>query len=410
METFNLKCPDCGANVEYDAATNLLYCVSCGQFFEADKVKTNVKVEEIKTEQAWHSQEETQDTTEKMEVNIFHCSSCGAEIMTNDVEVSKYCAYCGQSTIIFDRVSQEKRPDKILPFKITKEDAITRVKEHFAKAKYLPDEVDGITVNSVYGIYMPYWVFDTYTELGINITKQYKNEVRKYNEFGTKDMYVTLDASKRLNDNISLALNPFPVEDALDFEAGYLSGFYADRYDVSFEIRKDEAREIAKQALKQELYYRNPDAMQDKIMIDTYGKFYNIIASTDQTESTYGEKYELNSIEYVFMPIYFITFNIQNRLTNILVNGATGKIVGGVPVDKRKIKKSQITGMIIWGLILGIAGAFLCRYLPLIWSVGFFVILTAFIMSAGLTARNKFEKMQHEINSASMFSISNHRE
>lgn len=437
METFNYKCPNCGANVEFDPATNLFYCASCGQFYQIGEVKTNKKADEEESVQSWHNEalyenveekvgtlqsdqrpEETEESlstdsaefdkgTVYMEINIFHCSSCGAEIMTNDVEVSKNCAYCGQSTIIFDRVSKERRPDKILPFKITKEDALTKVKERFAKASYLPDEVDNISVNSVYGIYMPYWVYDSHMEMGIYSKGTKKS--RGFDEFGTKDMPVTLDASRRLNDNVSIKLNPFPIEDAVEFDPGYLSGFFADKYDVSYEERKDHAKQLIKTVLEAELNARVPGSYSPQ-MKETYGQTYEKLVSYGNTYSTYGEKYELKSVEYTFLPVYFFTFRIKNRLINILVNGANGRIVGSVPVDENKIKKAQTKYMIIYAIVFGLVAAALFRWMPTLWAAGVFLILTGSCFLAGTTSKKKYEKMYKETNSASMFSISRNRE
>lgn len=432
METFNYKCPDCGANVEFDPKTNLLFCAYCGQFYPAEKVNTNVEVQEEKKENDWHSDEsinvkisingnETNSDSpvnkeytnvesynpEFMEMNIFHCSSCGAEVMTNDVEVAKRCAYCGQSTIIFDRVSKEQRPDKILPFSLTKEDAVEIAKRRFAKAKYLPDEVSNIEVSSVYGIYMPYWIYDSHMVMGVNVRVKTDNGYESYKESGTKDMLVALDASKKLNDDISLMLNPFPVENAVDFDAAYLSGFYADAFDVPCESRKQDAIRVISNALEDELTSKLPIGYDEQIR-DTYGDIYKKLGAV-QTE-TYGEKYTLKGIYYAFMPLYFLTFKVKNRRTNILINGVTGKIVGSVPVDTAKVKKAKIINIIMMSLIIGPIGALLFGFFPVYWCAFLFAILIFSAIAASTRAKEKYERVQREANTSAMFSISNNRE
>lgn len=437
MNTINYKCPNCGSNVEMDIPTNTFYCAACGQFYQLNEIKTNSNVGHDETVQSWHNGGIT-ESTEKidipiqreltedylsedvsedsrgfdkgivyMEVNIFHCSSCGAQIMTNDVEASKNCAYCGQSTIIFDHVSKERRPDKILPFKITKEEALSKVRERFAKAKYLPDEVDNINVNSIYGIYMPFWVYDSHMEMGIHSDGNQKS--KGFDEFGAKDMKIALDASRRLNDNVSIKLNPFPLDDAVEFNPGYLSGFFADRFDVSHEERKNHAKQLMKIALEAELKTQIPGSYSPQ-MKEVYGQTYETLAMYGKEYDTYGEKYELKSIEYTFLPIYFFTFSIKNKLINILVNGASGRIVGGIPVDEGKIKKAQTKYMIIYGLVFGLIAAALFRWMPTLWAAGLFLIVTGSAYLAGRVSKKKFEKMYKETNSESMFSISRNRD
>lgn len=432
METFNYKCPDCGANVEFDPKTNLLFCAYCGQFYPVEKANTNVEVQEEKKENDWHSDEsinvkisingnETNSDSpvnkeytnvesynpEFMEMNIFHCSSCGAEVMANDVEASKRCAYCGQSTIIFDRVSREQRPDKILPFGLTKEDAVEIAKRRFSEAKYLPDEAKNIEVDSVYGIYMPYWIYDSHMAMGVNARVKTDNGYETFKESGTKDMFVALDASKKLNDDISLMLNPFPVENAVDFDAAYLSGFYADAFDVPYESRKQDAIRVISNALEDELTSKLPIGYDEQIR-DTYGDIYKKLGAV-QTE-TYGEKYTLKGIYYAFVPLYFLTFRVKNRRTNILINGVTGKIVGSVPVDEKKVNKSKIRDMIIMSLIFGPIGAAFFGFFPVYWCAFLFAILIFSAIATSTRAKEKYERVQREANTSEMFSISNNRE
>lgn len=425
MDVMNVKCPDCGANMEYDPNSNLMYCAYCGQFHQVGGIgKTNEKEEETKKD--WHmdapvkydvsseksdNNEETVEEEYKsvdsyeanyIEVNVFHCSSCGAEMMTNDVEVTQRCAYCGQAGIIFDRVSKEQKPDKIIPFRFDKETAIDMVKHRFKSAKYLPDEVERITVDSVYGIYMPYWIYDSHMAMGIKLTRNGNNGNYTTKDSEIKDKLIALDASKRLNNDISLLLNPFPVEEAVDFDPSYLSGFWADKFDVPFEARKDDARRVFADELEEEILSRHLDP-EVKVMEETYGNIYRK-TGVIQVER-YGEKYTLKGIYYAFMPIYFITFRISDRLVNILVNGTTGRIIGSVPADPRKVKKDQTVKMIIWGAIMGVVGAMFFRYMPTFWCVLIVLILGVSMFSAGRRAKEKYERIQREANSEAMFSL-----
>lgn len=425
MDTFNYKCAGCGANLEYDVESKLMFCQNCGEFYPLKKSQTNVKVDLGDETQEWHEKQNGNEDCNKsntsnwheknpdsyspnfMEVNIFHCSSCGAEIMTNDVEVSKNCAYCGQSTIIFDRVSKEQRPDVILPFKLTKKEALSKAKERFAKAKYLPDDIDNVSVESVYGIYMPYWVYDSNIQMGVKGKFTVNKTVYNLDEFGSKDMLVTLDASKRLNDNISIQLNPFPTEEFEEFDPGYLSGFFGDRFDVEYDKRKDDAKEVIADLLEDDLVKGKP-GVPSKLMRMNYGEIYDKF-NMNQIHR-YAVKFKLKDIMYAFLPVYFITFRIKEQLINILVNGASGKVIGTVPVDEDKLDKARIKEMIIWGIIMGAVGAVLFRYMPTVWSFLIFAIMAACTVVSGKKAKEKFETTQSQANSEAMFDISRHRE
>lgn len=422
MDTFNYKCPGCGDNLTYDVKSKLMFCNSCGEFYPIDEAKTNVKFEakpdektETETDAEFEGDRKGKDNLNSdydynpnyMEVNIFHCSSCGAEIMTNDVEVSKFCAYCGQSTIVFDRVSKELRPDVILPFRLTKQEAINRVLNRFLKAKCIADEIENISVDSVYGIYMPYWLYDVWAQLGVKGDFKCNKTTYHLDEVGDKEMTVSLDASKRLNDDISLLLNPFPTDEVEEFDSAYLSGFYADRFDVSYEKRKSDAEDVITDILEEELIEGKP-GVPTKQMRDTYGEVYKTFRVNQITR--YAKRCDIKNIRYAFLPVYFITFRIKEKLVNILVNGAGGKVIGSVPVDEEKLRAAEKRGMIGWGIGMGIAGALLFGFMPLVWSIMVMGAFTFCICFSGKKAKAKFEKIEEETNSESMFDISRNRE
>ena len=79
----NLKCPSCGGQMVYDVATDKMLCEYCQQ-------KTETRHFSYKTE-------------EYIETNIYHCSSCGADLMVNGTEAATCCSYCGKPSKGFCR-------------------------------------------------------------------------------------------------------------------------------------------------------------------------------------------------------------------------------------------------------------------------------------------------------------------
>lgn len=64
---------------------------------------------------------------------------------------------------------------------------------------------------------------------------------------------ITVDASRTLNDESSIRLEPYDMKDLKPFSAGYLSGFYADCSDEFMEIMKFKAVERAKKMFNKEI-------------------------------------------------------------------------------------------------------------------------------------------------------------
>ena len=89
------------------------------------------------------------------DTRVYICSHCGAEVVTSDTEVSTFCVYCGNPAIVFNRIAKEYRPDGIIPFTVTKEDAIKYINLKFRKNLTVPKEVmDKVLPQNIRGIYI----------------------------------------------------------------------------------------------------------------------------------------------------------------------------------------------------------------------------------------------------------------
>ena len=280
MDTYTYKCPGCGAELRFNPENNLLECTVCGNQYMINNNPATEDVNQNNINNGYadnnyanngYTNESSVNNSygnnaninnnyqnnsnannsnyddEYMDINIFHCSSCGAEIMANEVEISKFCSYCGQSAIIFDRVSREKRPAKIIPFSLSKDQAILRVKAKMRDAKFVSEDATNIKVDSVYGIYFPYWLYNAKLELGTQFRVKNNDNYTSYDRRTEKVHDVLLDASKKFNDYASKMLNPFPVDRLVDFNPAYLSGFYADKSDVESSVRENDAKEYLKE-------------------------------------------------------------------------------------------------------------------------------------------------------------------
>ena len=99
-----LKCTNCGGAVKFDIQSQALRCDSCMTTFAPSDFDVNGSAEEEK----------------EMNLTIFRCPSCGGEIASTDETAAGFCSYCGASTILESRLTKDKRPEFIIPFKRTK--------------------------------------------------------------------------------------------------------------------------------------------------------------------------------------------------------------------------------------------------------------------------------------------------
>ena len=224
------ECPNCGGNLKFEIASQKMFCAYCESRLEPEEV------------------EKESDTTQSdsFEVNVFLCPQCGGEMLSGDKDATAFCSYCGSANILTPRISREKRPRYIIPFKKSKEDCKKAYVRKMRKAFFVPKEYrDAEFIDGFRGIYMPYWSYRLTqrgpVDFGGKISERHGDYVhtKHYRLTGELDASYegySFDASTSFYDNISEALGPYQVKDMRDFSPAYLSGFYADVADVKTDL------------------------------------------------------------------------------------------------------------------------------------------------------------------------------
>lgn len=327
------KCSFCGGALKYDAELQMMVCEYClGMFPVTDTDEEKALAKE--------SGDELLEQDDFIECEIYTCKSCGAELVINDVEAATYCAYCGQPAIVFDRIEKRRKPGYIIPFSITKNYAIASIREKFIQGKFVSDEIKHFNPDLLRGIYIPFLLYDIrykdkqliqgqYTEKDSNDTSTmicFREAVAAYKN-------IPVDASDRLPNEASERLEPYYDHAMMDFKVEYLSGYYADLMDS----KADQLKTIAVSRTK-EMFW---EQMQKSVALDKC----KLLKS--------NPKYEVEKEQYVLFPVWFMIFHEGNREYTILVNGQTGKVVGGLPPSRAKTLKVTI----IIGALLSVLGA-----------------------------------------------------
>lgn len=92
---------------------------------------------------------------------MYTCPQCGGEITGDQVTAAARCPYCDNNVVMSSQVSGILKPDLIIPFKTTKEQAIEALKNFYKKKKLLPDAFKSENrIKEIKGIYVPFWLFD----------------------------------------------------------------------------------------------------------------------------------------------------------------------------------------------------------------------------------------------------------
>ena len=331
MEAIQYKCPNCGGELKFDPGKQQFGCEYCRSLFSEAEIKQVCKENE-ETDLS-RSPEELQQEQEFAEhSNLYECGSCGAQIVADDNTTAAFCYYCHNPVILKGRLSGEYKPGKVLPFKITKEEALHIFSGWCKKRWFLPSAFkEKQNLEKITGLYVPFWVADCNVHADLNaIGKQVKTwrsgDYRYTNtkEFAVRRMGqvgldgIPADGSSKIEDQLMEAIEPFNYEEVQPFSMSYLSGFYADKYDV------DKAGVFPR--------IRNRAIQGADRQIRSTIKGYNALSVTSSSMNVLRTDWQ-----YMLLPVWFATFKFEDKMYEFAINGQTGKQAGTPPLSKGKL-------------------------------------------------------------------------
>ena len=134
------QCPNCAGNMSFDADSSTLSCPSCG--FDEN-------IEQ-------HPEELIQAEFEEGDAREYHCENCSAVLLTDEHTVATSCDFCGSNVVIANRVGGTLAPSKVIPFKVTKEEAIAAFKKWTRNGLLTPRGfASRERLQSIQGVYVP---------------------------------------------------------------------------------------------------------------------------------------------------------------------------------------------------------------------------------------------------------------
>ena len=326
-----IKCPNCTAELDFDAKDQLVKCSYCGSEFNPKEMNSKVKMAKEKK------------PTGEYEGKGYSCTQCGATLMTFDETAITFCSYCGSQAMIEEKMMKVNNPDFIIPFKITKEQCIEAYKNKIKKSLFCPNYLkQDVTLEKFRGIYMPYVIY----KLGKNGKDTFKGEKYSHRS-GNYDIYdkytitANIDASyeglsydllSKYYDKYSSAI-PFNYKEKEEFNPNFLIGYYADAGDVDSSVYDTDVTKIA-----------SNDTTRFLRKYKEFGKY-----GCSSPKSNLG----VDERKIGMFPVYFLAIrDNKNNINYAVVNGQTGKVVADIPISFTKyLVASAILSVITFLLI-----------------------------------------------------------
>ena len=334
METniIEYKCPCCNAGLHFSGESQQLKCEFCDNTFELDAVKAyNASIAESVPETIeWEQAPQTQWQTEES-VRAYQCPSCGGEILTDDNTAATFCPYCDNPTVLPHQVTGTLKPDGVIPFKTTREDATAAFLKSCKGRPLLPKFFTSQSrLEKITGMYVPFWLYDcdakyqgTYKATHIRSWSDSKYHYTRTEHFllerGANAAFarIPMDGSEKMDDEYMESIEPYDYSAIVPFDMGYLSGYMAESYDVPAESGESRVRQ------------RVEESMKDMIASSTIG-YNTVVPAGSQVTVAQGKA------NYVLMPVWMLNTRYNGKLYTFAMNGQTGKISGTYPVCKSK--------------------------------------------------------------------------
>ena len=324
------KCPGCTGNLFFNTDSRQLTCKFCGNSYSPDvfeMLDVFGKVEE---------EPDAKDDDQRHEIV---CSSCGAVVITDENTSSSICCYCGSPALAARRLTKEFRPDYIIPFKVTKEEARAKFVEWAKNNKYIPsDFTSKENINKLTGLYVPFWLVDCKCEAefyGTGYIKQNNGRATfALDRFITFYLSrVPFDGSKKISDRLMAAVEPFDYSEMKEYKDSYLPGFFAERYDQT------------PLELSEKVSNRTRRYAETAIKLMSCGQYDSVTFSQGYSNASEFKH------SYALLPVWFMNYQYNGVNFGFAINGQTGEVCGDLPFDPIK-RNLELAKTVVLRLVL----------------------------------------------------------
>lgn len=335
MDTvLEFKCPCCNAPLSFSGECQQMKCEYCDNSFHLETLRACQEGDQPNTPPQVHWDENNRqewDSAEKDTIRTFLCEACGGELITDDHTAATFCPYCGNPTILPGRVSGGLKPEAVIPFKTTKEDA-QKAFLNLCKGKPLLPKffTENQQVEKITGIYVPFWLYDCQADLsGSYKATRIHTWSDSHYTYTKTDHYllrrqadaaysgIPMDGSSKMDDTFMESIEPYDYTEAKPFDMAYLSGFLADKYDVEAKSGEDRIRNRVSHTMDSQLQ-------------STFLGYSTVLPTSRQLQIDHSKA------RYILLPVWLLNTKYNGKTYTFAMNGQTGKMTGTFPVCKKR--------------------------------------------------------------------------
>lgn len=336
-------CTKCGAKLEFAPGADSLRCPYCTTI---NRIEVVGEVQELDLLDYLQRLEQSQPQDI---VSAVKCGACAAEVTVPQNATSFSCPFCGSNLVSESHQCSIIKPNAVLPFKVTREEATTAFRRWIKSLWWAPGALKRRSMldASLTGIYLPHWTYDAYAQTAyvgergdaywetqwvrVNGRMQAR-PVRKVrwspasghveNRFND----VLVPASKTLDQSKVRDLMPWDLASCLPYADDYLAGFRAERYQVSLPDGFEEAKQ------------RMAPVIHSTICQD--------IGGDEQRVHQASTRYSDLTFKHLLLPLWLSAYRYSGKVYQFMVNARTGEVQGQRPYSAAKITLAVIMAIV----------------------------------------------------------------
>ena len=336
-------CPACGAEAVWTPGKQALVCGYCGTTSPAQVELTPGGEEVIKEHDlaaALRSIPDDRRGWQAKKISV-RCQSCQAISVFDPERVGQRCDFCGSSALVpYEEIKEAFRPESLLPMKLAETQVREAIRRWYGTRWFAPNKLKRLALtDTVRGLYIPYWTFDAqvhadwtadsgyyywetehYTDANGKRQSRRVRRTRWVPSSGSLNHFFDdelVPASRGVPQNLVRRIEPFPTKELTPYNAGFLSGWVVERYQIDLVAAAQAAREQMDSELRRLCGAQVP-------------------GDTHRNLRVYPN-YSGQTFKHILVPIWLLIYNYRRTAYQVLINGYTGAIAGRYPKSWVKI-------------------------------------------------------------------------
>ncbi len=353
------SCPSCGGEAQWNPAKKLLVCPFCGTTSpgQAELTATgDTVIVEHDLAVALRGIPDTQRGWQTQKISV-KCQSCQAISVFDPGRVSQRCDFCGSTALVpYEEIKEAFRPESLLPMKLAENQVRDAIRQWYGSRWFAPNQLKRAALtDTVKGLYIPYWTFDAQVHAewtaesgyyyyvtetfrdanGQSQTRQVQ-KIRWEPSCGSLDHFFDdelVPASRGVQPEMLRRVEPFPTtKELVAYNAGYLSGWVVERYQIDLVAAAKQAREEMDEEIERLCASQVPGDTHRNLQVE--------------------DDYSGQTFKHILVPIWLLTYNYGATHFQVVINGYTGTIAGKYPKSWVKITLAVMAGLVTVGIIL----------------------------------------------------------